>query len=903
MEAQACPTRRPSLMTAQVVSAASDVYSDLVARFLGDSPLAEIAHVALGLTVTLLLIGQHPAWALGSWLLALVVASYVRYTVRTRYARRAEPVEEIPRSVIATIVLVGLVWSVGAMPLLLAADPEVGLRVMIVECGLAAAATFTFAATKAGFRVFLASIFVPLIAGLLGHGFTRGSVTNALLVVVFGATMTALQARGNSQLTRSLQLNLDLERSREAAERGQVALRESERRLFQLLESMPVGVVVVDQSQKVYFSNAAAKSMVGNWLGEQPMLSEVRGRSAAFVPGTNQPLGPERSPVALALRGERSMEQIEINGPNGLRLIEIHGSPIRDSNGAIALAVAVLSDLTARQGGDQRRAAINAVLSVAADAESEDQLLENVLHLLTERFSFSLAELWMPTADGTTLRRVASKQRGDEERVTRFDQVSATLSFARGQGLPGRAWRTGEAIWRNRSAEDDETFRRPGGVVEAGLRTGVAVPVFVAGVASGALVLFTDDRREPDGPVIDTLMAIGAQVGGAITRRRAEATIRAAEERYRHLVEASTDLVWQVDLEGRWTFLNAASDRLFGLPPELMIGRYFTEWADPDHLEQDRAVLARILGGDVVTEYETVIRNVKGAPVVVSTSGAPVRDESGVVIGCHGILRDVGDRAAARAALRAARDAAEQAAAAKSAFLANMSHEIRTPMNGVLGVAELLQGTPLDAEQRRMVDLIATSGNALLDVINEILDFSKIEAHQLEIESAEFELHELVESTVQLVASGARNPEVEVITDVASDVPTHVMGDATRLRQVLSNLVGNALKFTHKGEVVVTVERVAALGRTARLRFRVRDTGIGMTPDTLAAIFEPFRQADSSTTRRYGGTGLGLTISQRLVELMGGALDVSSDQGSGSSFSFELNLPIVTTPSAVAEPA
>jgi signal transduction histidine kinase/CheY-like chemotaxis protein len=336
------------------------------------------------------------------------------------------------------------------------------------------------------------------------------------------------------------------------------------------------------------------------------------------------------------------------------------------------------------------------------------------------------------------------------------------------------------------------------------------------------------------------------------------------------------------------------------VPPEELIGRAFTERSDPKHLDRDRAMFGRMARGEIINEYETVHRNASDVPIVVSTSGAPVHDDSGATVGYHGIIRDVGDRSATRAALRAARDAAEQAAAAKSAFLANMSHEIRTPMNGVLGVAELLQGTELDGDQRRMVDLIATSGNALLDVINEILDFSKIEAQQLEIESVEFDLHDLVESTVKITASSATGSSVEIVTDIGNDVPTNVMGDPTRLRQVLSNLLGNAIKFTHAGEVVTTVERIAIVGRMARVSFTVKDTGIGMSQETLDEIFEPFRQADSSTTRRYGGTGLGLSISKRLVELMGGHLTVTSHQGSGSRFTFELFMPIVPEPARVA---
>jgi PAS domain S-box-containing protein len=893
-------------MSAPVITPESDVRTELTGRFLGDSPLAELAHLFLGLTVVGLSIGVYPLSVLALWLGSLLVVSAIRYRVRTHYARKLDPPAELPWAILASIVAVGLVWSAGAMPILLEDNHDHVAYVMIVECGLAAAATFTFVATVAGFRVFIVSIFVPLLFGQLATGFDRYSITGAILILVFGATMTALQKRGNSQLTRSLQMHHDLDRSRRVAEAGQAEMRESEQQLFQFLESMPVGVVVVDKQGTLYFSNDAAARIAGPILEGRPNIAEMSHRASAYVPGTQQPYAAERSPAARALRGETSIDQAEIVTPHGIRLVEMHGSPIRDRSGEVAYSVTVMSDLSGRQTADQRRAALNAVLSLTAEATSEEELTTRVLRLLNERFSFALAELWMTDGQSATIQRIASSIQVEDKRIEAFDRESATLVFRRGEGLPGAVWKSGESIWRKRSTEDDRTFRRPGGVVEAGLRTAVSVPVFVAGVARGAVVLFTPDARDPDGPVTETLMAIGAQVGGAIARRRTDAAVRAAEERYRQLVEASTDLVWETDLDGRWSFLNAATGRIYGLAPGDLIGRAFVERSDPRQVERDKEMFARLARGEIITEYETVHRNASDAPVVISTSAAPVRDAVGAITAYHGIIRDVGDRAAARAALRAARDAAEQAAAAKSAFLANMSHEIRTPMNGVLGIAELLQGTDLDGEQKRMVDLIATSGNALLTVINEILDFSKIEAQQLEIESVEFDLHELVESTVRVTASAPGEAEeavgVEIVTDIGNDVPSHVVGDPTRLRQVLSNLLGNALKFTHSGEVVTSVERVAIVGRTARMRFSVRDTGIGMSRDTLAGIFEPFRQADSSTTRRYGGTGLGLSISRRLVELMGGTLTVSSEEGQGSRFTFELFMPVVSAP-VHAEPS
>jgi two-component system sensor histidine kinase/response regulator len=248
--------------------------------------------------------------------------------------------------------------------------------------------------------------------------------------------------------------------------------------------------------------------------------------------------------------------------------------------------------------------------------------------------------------------------------------------------------------------------------------------------------------------------------------------------------------------------------------------------------------------------------------------------------------------------MREARDLAERVSRARSAFLANMSHEIRTPMNAVLGFIELVLDTELSTEQRRALELVRASSETLLAILNDILDYSKIEAEHLDLETIPFDLAKVVHATASLLAVRAREKHLELLAEIAPDVPRAVRGDPTRLRQVLTNLIGNAIKFTDAGEVVVTVTRVGTEpedGR-ARLRFSVRDTGIGIAPDHVKSIFEEFIQADVSMTRRYGGTGLGLAISQRLVKLMGGALEVASDVGRGSDFHFTVAFPIETTP-------
>jgi len=392
-----------------------------------------------------------------------------------------------------------------------------------------------------------------------------------------------------------------------------------------------------------------------------------------------------------------------------------------------------------------------------------------------------------------------------------------------------------------------------------------------------------------------------------ITRLKdAEAALRSSESFFRVLFDNSPVAAAIQGGDYRLQRVNAAAERLFGRDAGLLLGKDLVEFVHPDErplqLEQRRTPLPV---GEV-TEFERrMVRRdgqVLRARVHVAAMSGTGRERLYLLV-----IEDVTDIRAGEQKLREAKETAEAASRAKSQFLANMSHEIRTPMNGVLGMTELLLGTPLSDKQRRFAEAVYRSGEGLLSIINDILDFSKIEAGKLELDACDFDLRTLVEDVFELLAARAAEKRVELACRIGPDVPAVVSGDPVRLRQVLTNLVGNAIKFTERGDVLVEVRAAPADGggtlpllqslhreaedrQLYRVDFEVRDTGIGIRPEVLGRLFTSFMQADQSMSRRYGGTGLGLAISRQLVELMGGTISAESDVGVGSVFRFDVLL-------------
>ena len=381
--------------------------------------------------------------------------------------------------------------------------------------------------------------------------------------------------------------------------------------------------------------------------------------------------------------------------------------------------------------------------------------------------------------------------------------------------------------------------------------------------------------------------------------RERESTRRALDDQKFALDQHA--IVSITDPQGNITYANDRFCEISGFAREDLLGRNHRLIGSGTH---DKAFFETLWGTICqgrVWRGEICNRKRGGGLYWVNATLVPLKDEQGQIAQYIAIRTDITARKAAEAEMIVAKEAAEQANRVKSDFLANMSHEIRTPMNGVIGMTELALDTELTSDQREYLETVRSSADALLQIVNDILDFSKIEAGQLRMENIDFSLEDTLRDTIRPLAVRGHQKNLEVLLHVGPGVPERLVGDPGRLRQIIVNLVGNAIKFTHNGEIEVAVllaPEQAGPG-IARIAFSVRDTGIGIPADKLQSIFESFSQADSSTTRRYGGTGLGLTISSQLVGMLGGRIAVSSTPGVGSTFGFTLDLPVGTTTAAV----
>jgi PAS domain S-box-containing protein len=448
----------------------------------------------------------------------------------------------------------------------------------------------------------------------------------------------------------------------------------------------------------------------------------------------------------------------------------------------------------------------------------------------------------------------------------------------------------------------------------------MVAPLLVHERAIGALAVW----RNPQDPAFDEAelsFAIGLaqQAAVAIENARLFEAAQESQRRTADIIDFLPDATLVIDRDGTIIAWNRAIEEMTGVKAADVLGKGNYEQALPFYGERRPILIDLVLMPDeeIETRYaflqrqgttlisEAQVPLLRGAPAYLYATASALCNSRGEIVGAIETIRDISDRKRAEEELRQAKAAAESATQAKSAFLATMSHEIRTPMNAVIGMTSLLLDTPLTAEQRDFAETIRTSGDSLLTIINDILDFSKIEAGRLDMESTPFDLRECVEGALDLLAPKFREKGLNLAYLMEPNIPAAIVGDVTRLRQILVNLLGNAAKFTQRGEVLVSVSLEAlppaAAGGTERgrtLHFSVRDTGVGIPSDRMDRLFQSFSQVDGSTTRRYGGTGLGLAISRRLAEMMGGKMwaESSGVPGQGSTFHFTIQAQPASLP-------
>jgi two-component system, sensor histidine kinase and response regulator len=498
---------------------------------------------------------------------------------------------------------------------------------------------------------------------------------------------------------------------------------------------------------------------------------------------------------------------------------------------------------------------------------------------------------------------LADESRSRFARVGAFaaDVSTEPLKFTLGQGLIGQA--AAERRTLDLSSAQGESLSISGGLGAVNARQLLIIPVLhqstLMGVLELAMLTPVSARQQALLDALIPAVAANAEILSANlktrellqqTKLQAEA-IAAVEERTRLILSSVDEGILGLDIEGRATFLNAAGARMLGYTSEELVGPPFHQlvhYAHPDGTpfpREECPMYKTSRDGQPRVVSDEVLWRKDGTSVPVEYSTTAVL-KGDTAVGTVVAFRDITERLRAEAELRAAKETAEAATRAKSDFLANMSHEIRTPMNAIIGMTHLALKTDLTPKQTDYLVKVRSASQALLGIINDILDFSKIEAGKLDIEKTEFQFEDTLENLSTIVGHKAQDKNLEFLISAQNEIPPNLVGDPLRLGQILINLVNNAVKFTETGEVMLMVAVEEQLDDRVKLKFTVSDTGIGMTPEQCALLFQPFSQADSSTTRKYGGTGLGLSISKRLVEMMEGRIWAESQAGVGSKFHF-----------------
>jgi PAS domain S-box-containing protein len=708
---------------------------------------------------------------------------------------------------------------------------------------------------------------------------------------------------------------IELEMQNEELRAAQAELDVSRARYFDLYDLAPVGYITVSEPGLILESNITAAILLGvdrGKLVKQPFSRLILKEDQDIYYKHRQQLIETGDPQKCELR--------LVKADGSTFWAQLSATAAQSPDGEPACRV-VLSDITDRKQAQAYREIDGEVIQIFLHSEDLQDSIQRTLATLKARTGFDAVGIRLQDGEdfpyfvqdgfpeGFLLKENSLLSRTADGGICRNQEGNVCLECTCGLVISGQTdpanplFTRGGSCWTNDSftllgipSDQDPRHHPRNQCIHHGFASVALIPIRIQERITGLIQL--NDRRKGRFTLerVEILEGIAGHIGEALMRKQAEEELRKSEAEFRTLAEAMPQIVWATRADGWNIYFNHQWVDYTGLTLEESYGHGWNKPFHPDDQQRAWDAWQRATKYNDSYSLECRLRRADGTYRWWLIRGIPLLDANGMILKWFGTCTDIEDirQAAEKLKETTARAKefaikAEAAAAAKSEFLSVMSHELRTPLNAVLGFSELLADTPLNDEQKSFVKTVSSSGEHLLAVVNDILDFSSIEHGALAIQSAPLSIGELVESSDVAIRQAAAEKGIDFRCEVAAGVPEKITADARRIRQILINLLGNALKFTSSGSVVLCVAP-AADGRF--LDFSVEDTGIGISPETLPRLFSPFTQANSTTSRRFGGTGLGLAISKRLAEAMGGTLTVTSIPGKGSTFTFRLPLEI-----------